>query len=195
MSKATKEPKSSTYIYRYNITCLPFQEEIHIQPDRISQDDLSSLDDNKLVLGFDGFIKKHCKFNNQFPLTLGKMCEKCYAVPITKHHSTGVTTLENIRYPVHYYTFDIIPGDEANKYECVPGIECIKYRTDEKFYHLAAKLGGGETSFQMGFLHSDTIIQQLLDSLYNLKVPYFNSANIKSVDQLINKMKIYNLFS
>lgn len=160
------------------------------------------------IFRFDGTCKVDYSFalkRTEFPWVIGVMCPKCHKVPLHKFGERGVPTLENIKHQIHYYTFSLTPQvvTEIDKeatyancaYECLPGVEVIKYFDDDKFYHLTARVDGGEAAFTMGYLHSEDMLEQLLSSTSTLKVPRFNPAVIKDVNQMMQKMQIYNLFS
>lgn len=148
-----------------------------------------------------GFTMKH----SSFPWTIGLMCPECHRTPVHLFGERGVPTLENIKHQVHYYTFSLTPqvptevSKETNCIECTyvcnPGLEVVKYFDNDKFYHLNARIDGGAASFTMGCLDSEDILDQLISSTSTLKVPRFNPAVIKDVNQMMQKMKIYNLFS
>lgn len=140
----------------------------------------------------------------KFPWIIGVMCDRCHKVPTHKFMGRTVPTVDNIKHQVHFYTFTIIPNDviylpedggRPDKYECHPGMEVIKHFDGEKFYHMTGHVGGGSAAFNMGYLNMEDTLDQLVSSTSIIKVPKFNPAVITSIEQMVEKMKIYNLFS
>ena len=124
-------------------------------------------------------------------------CEDCATISTFSEMASvkkADTTLKNVRRLHHFYSFDIQVKDD-NTFTCIPELEVIRYHRDDKFYHVTANLADGSARFKMGSCNSGEIINQLLSSLMKLDVPKFDPFTIKSIDQLIEKIKIYNLFS
>lgn len=136
------------------------------------------------------------------PLYFLMQCEDCATMPIgvtvaagkgTKRLN-GATSLREVRRQQHFYSFDIqVRAD--NTFTCIPEQEVIRYHRDNKFYHMSANLIDGSAKFKMGNCNSSEIINQLLSSLMKLEVPKFDPSTIKSIDQMVEKIQIYNLFS
>lgn len=118
----------------------------------------------------------------------------------TDRERFGITNINNVKDQIHLYTFHVDPVMKLSllddsTLQITADKEVIKCHRDNKFYHMSATLGGGEAIFKMGNCASETLVQQLLDSLMSLKIPYFDPARIQSIDQLIEKIKLYTLFS
>lgn len=124
-------------------------------------------------------------------------CEDCATISTFSEMASAKkadTTLKNVRRLHHFYSFDIQVKDD-NTFTCVPELEVIRYHKDNKFYHVTANLADGSAKFKMGNCNSSEIINQLLSSLMKLDVPKFDPSTIKSIDQMVEKIQIYNLFS
>jgi hypothetical protein len=156
--------------------------------------------DKKRIFNYDGTCTPlHNELPNSvpFPWTLAMICAECAKTPIHNYASDGRTSPENIKHSVHFYTFNInlvVRTPMPIIYECHPGLEIIKYTIKNKFYHLTGTIGGGKALFATGFLDRATI-QQLADSAFILNTPQFNPSRIHSLDQMVEKIQIYSLFS
>jgi len=123
-------------------------------------------------------------------------CAKSKNIPV--EIETTATTISMVRESIHFYNFYLFPvidTEVSQTYMMGPGRENIRYLRNDKFYHMSARIGGGEATFRLGRCAGTDLLEQLLDSLMNLKVPQFDPIRIQSVDALVEKIKIYNLFS
>jgi hypothetical protein len=147
-----------------------------------------------LLFKADGTLTPPCPLiNDKEGLTIYMSCPECWNVPITEHKL--ITTVQDVlqRNLLHRYTFRI--SGKEDRYFCDLEEETIKFHDEEKFYHIHVDLATGQSTFQMGHCHGDTLVQQLLDSVMNLQVPQFNPSSIQNIEQLVDKCKLYNLFS
>lgn len=124
-------------------------------------------------------------------------CAKSKNIPYTDA-GMKITTLNDIRDQAHFYTFHLFPvidTDTSHTYMIGPGKEVVKHYRDDKFYHMSASVGGGEASFKLGNCAGTDIIERLITGMMNLQVPKFDPIRIQNIDQMVEKIKIYNLFS
>lgn len=149
------------------------------------------------VFGFDGTHISRSNIFDKLKISwiVGVMCEQCHKVPTHKFMGRTVPSLDNIKLQVHFYTFNLLPQEGGDEYKCLPGMEIIKHFDGDKFYHMTGHVGGGTAAFNMGNLVMEDTLDQLIGSTSIIKVPKFNPAVITSIAQMMEKMKIYNLFS
>lgn len=150
----------------------------------------------KAVFKNDGTFTKDKGMSKVFrkPLTVIMACEDCRATPIHKTRSLGFTTLMDIRSIHHYYTFTLV-GDGKGNFDGNLGNETVKYYRDDKFYHLDVDLQTHKSNFKMGTNAGTDILERLLEGLMTLDVPNFDPRKLTSIDQMIDKFSLYNLFS
>lgn len=124
------------------------------------------------------------------------MCDKCSKVPITKSRGIGYSTLISIQYTQYVYSF-LLKHDASkeNGYKVSPLEEKVKYVRDEKFYHVEADLVSGRADFKMGSCKGTDSLDSMLKGMLSLPVPQFNMQRIRDIDHLVEKVKLYNLFS
>ena len=162
-------------------------------------------DDKKLTFGinfqFDGTIT--CQNQKGYLLLVNEgasmqfaaRCSYCAPLRTARDRKMGgPTTLQDIRSICHYYTFGVV-REENNTFDCYLEREIIRYNKDDKFYHMIANLSDKSATFRMGSCNNKELIGQLLDSMMHIDVPKFDSSTIQSVDQIVEKISIYNLFS
>lgn len=150
----------------------------------------------------DGTFHKDKGMSKHFrsPFLVIMACPKCRFSPITQERdgrslgSFGFSSLIDIRRVQHYYSFDLF-ADAAGTYDGNLGKETIKYYKDDKFYHLDVDLKTKQANFKMGTCVGTDMLEHLLDGLLDLNVPNFDTSRITSIDQMIEKFKLYNLFS
>jgi hypothetical protein len=53
----------------------------------------------------------------------------------------------------------------------------------------------GKASCKMGDCRGETTLDQMLNGLMDLDLPNLHMIGIQNTDQLVNKLKLYNLFS
>lgn len=100
--------------------------------------------------------------------------------------------LQRLQKHTHNYTI-LVSSTQDNNFECEIDSETFHYTKDGKFYQVISR-PGGPAAFRMGFCGLDTTLSKMEDSL-NLEVPGFDFTKVKEIDRLIEKIKIYNLFS
>lgn len=139
-------------------------------------------------------------FLNPQTFRVGMMCPKCHSVPfIDRVIKKSSLVVGNMKDSFHFYTFFISTENnldgkwESGKYQIYNGMEMINYR-DDKLYHMNGRIGGGEGNFQMTHYGKMTLTE-MMNSQMNLNVPNFDPSNIKSLEQLKAKIKLYNVFS
>ena len=129
------------------------------------------------------------------PMQFAARCVYCAPLRTARDRKMGgPTTLQDIRSICHYYTFCMV-REENDTFGCYLEKEIIRYNKDDKFYHMMANLSDKSATFRMGSCNNKELIGQLLDSMMHIDVPKFDSSAIQSIDQIIEKIKIYNLFS
>jgi hypothetical protein len=150
----------------------------------------------KITFGKDGKISSEHPINiptiqKAFRFAVG--CEDCNLILVKTDLGSGATTLSNIRHQNNYYVFDLCKGEELFSGTLL--MEVIKYNDGNKFYHVSANLLDGSAQFKMGSCHGETVIEQLLSSLMHIDAPKFDPTKITSLEQLVQKIKLYNLLS
>lgn len=141
-------------------------------------------------------VTKHCPTcrSDVSPGTLGSIIR-------LKSRSVGMTTmtgalttymnahssLDNIKKQGCSYSFYFY-GDSKGNYDIKQTTEYIRYCNDEEFYHINTDFMKGST------LHHARFEDNLADTL-TLHIPVANMSAVKNIDQLINKFKLYTLFS
>lgn len=142
------------------------------------------------------FLNNSSVFGNE--LKIGMMCQQCRSVAhINKGMERGELSLSNIRSSVHFYTFLLhFQSDNlSGNYNCSWGIEAILYHSEGKLYHLSGSIGGGPAAFHMGNCNSKMKVGKIIDSLFSLQTPQFDPSRLQTLEQMVEKIKIYNLFS
>jgi len=122
-------------------------------------------------------------------------CDECTKCPILKGRSIGFTTLENINSNYYFYNLMLKSKADDNNFECSLIGESVKYVQNDKFYHLDFDIKEGKATCKMGDCHGDTILDDMLNGLMSLDLPNLHMSGIQNTEQLVNKLKIYNLFS
>lgn len=125
--------------------------------------------------------------------TIYMQCEECQQVPLLKSRSPGITTLTDIKHIVHRYYFTILEIDDS--FTCSLISESVKYHINDTFYHMSADLIKGAAQLKMGSCDGKELIDQLLDSVMHLDIPKFDATKITTLQQMVDKIKLYNLFS
>lgn len=150
----------------------------------------------------DGTFTKDKGMTKHFraPFLVVMACAKCRYSPITPEKdgrslgSLGMSMLMDIRKIQHYYSFDLY-ADANGTYDGNLGKETIKYSKDDKFYHLDVDLKTKQANFKMGTCAGHDMLETLLEGLLDLKVPNVDTSKFTSIEQVIEKFKLYNLFS
>jgi hypothetical protein len=92
-----------------------------------------------------------------------------------------------------YFRLRFHPEQNSVTYTCEDLSETIRYHTEDKFYRVTM-YPSGSAIFQMGD-YGKVKVEDMLNGMMQFAVPKFDISCIKSTDQLMSKMKIYNLFS
>lgn len=122
-------------------------------------------------------------------------CDECTKIPTLKSRGLGFTALDNIYNNCYFYNFIISSSFEDNTFSCSLIEESIKYMKDDRFYHLNFNINDGEAHCTIGNCGGEIILTQMIEGLLYLDLPSLDMSRIKNVDQIINKLKIYTLFS
>lgn len=171
---------------------------------------------------FDGTYERSKKWYPTYvrPLSILRECVKCIPksidkpfVPktitpgsmppgaiILKARSVGMTTmnaslnlmyssLANLKEKRCAYTFKLF-GDAENNFTCELNWEDIQFCEHNNFTHFKTDFSINQTQIKSGNTKTDT-----LDSMMKLEVPSINASKLLTKDSLINKIKLYNLFS
>jgi hypothetical protein len=128
-------------------------------------------------------------------LLVHMICDKCAEFSITASTGTVLpTTLDNVRDIQSYYTFRL-KDTGKNRFTVEPEIEMVRHNTNGRFYHLGVDLQTKIGHCTIGFCDKNRKVDEIFRSLIILKVPLFNIDKIQNVDQYLDKMKLYSLFS
>jgi len=163
---------------------------------------------------YDGIYEKMKKWNITFvkPLSILNECPKCIpkidmikkmsltAIPKTSptiilkaasprmSHIFLDSNLNSLKDKRCAYTFDLF-GDTKGNFDCLLNCEDIRFHTKTNFYHIKTDFNKNITNIKSGSFKGT------IDNIISMKVPQLNSTNILSTDKLIEKIKLYNLFS
>lgn len=205
-------------LLNYRPVCLIHQQPMrqHMRPELRSYDLLTrQVEDGLAVWGKNNKPMKGAYFNfdgtfninkNQpnlirfltSPLRIGMMCSQCRSVPfIHDDMHQGQLASVNIGKPRHFYTFFLsFPSNSlTGKFECEGGIEMIIHHSAGKMYHLTGTVGGGTANFNMSRYRKKIRMDRIINDRFGLTVPQFDPSKIQNTDQLMEKIKLYNLFS
>ncbi|HEY5268311.1 MAG TPA: hypothetical protein VII94_04210 [Candidatus Saccharimonadales bacterium] len=145
-----------------------------------------------LVFKFDGTYAKPSGDLQQLagPVVFHMVCDECNKTPI---HSRQLS-IDNFLSSQHYYTFTIF--DQKNgKYKCELEREYVKYTENSKFYHVHVDLKETTSVCQIGSCNVKDTIGILMSKINKIETPNLNISNITDIRQLVDKCKLYNLFS
>lgn len=121
------------------------------------------------------------------------VCDDCQLVSIEENRA--LTSLGNIRDVQYFYTFNLTANPKSDKYDSELGKEEIKYCTDNKFYHTVVNLKDKSAVCEMGRCAGPDTLHEIWESLLVVKVPQLNMEKIKKLEQYLDKMKLYAVFS
>jgi len=121
-------------------------------------------------------------------------CEQCRSVPIYKVNSIGETTFNNIMTKQHYYTFNLV-AEPNGEYTGQLVSEEIKYNEKDTFYHMGVDLQTKAALCHVGCCAIATPFKDIVASTIKINAPQLNIEKIESLDQYIQKLKTYVLFS
>ena len=148
---------------------------------------------------FDGTYQKLKRWNKLYarPLCVLRECDICPASAVSfednskkskllkRQAGTTLLQIEDLRCA---YSFDIF-GDDSGVFDAHLNWEDIKYHDGKNFYHINTNFITGQTELISGNF------QESLDSLLRLMLPAIDISSVKNPKELINKLKIYTLFS
>jgi hypothetical protein len=150
---------------------------------------------------YDGTYKKMKKWNSLYakPLLVLKECPICYPfiksngkkVKVKyKSRTLGITTLSQLKDFSCTYSFELF-GDDRGNFDTIMDSETIRFHDDINFYHLDTSFKDNvTTTFLSGPLNATEIKE-----LFQLTIPGVNLSKINDKESLINKLKLYNVFS
>lgn len=155
-------------------------------------EDLSS----GLSFHFDGLFINTTKPYVSVMIFIYMMCDLCAKEPILKdrYPPIGYSSLLNINTNQHRYTF-CLQGNDKGGFDGRLSRESIKYVRDGKFYHVDFDLVDKQGSCKMGSCDMKQTLDDLVSKMMNLHVPVFDASKIQNIDTLVEKLKLYNLFS
>lgn len=175
--------------------------------------------DYHVSFNYDGTYQRSKKWWSTYvkPLSVLKECPRCLPddfkdgikagtkaitkadlpsrVVILKGRSVGMSslvaqsTLNSLKDLRCAYAFNIF-GDAENNYTCEMKWEDIKFHNNIEFNHFITDFDKNESSIKGGNFQSDSI-----DSMIRINVPAINTSKLLTREALINKIKLYNLFS
>ncbi len=145
-----------------------------------------------LVFKFDGTYAKPSGDLQQIagPVTFHMLCDECYKTPIHSKH----LSLENFLSSQYYYTFTIF-DQENGQYKSVLEAEYAKYIENDKFYHVYMDLKEATSSCRIGSCNGKETLGTIIAGTNKIEVPNLNTVNMPGIHQLVDKLKLYNLFS
>lgn len=162
------------------------------------------------LTGLGYYFNGNCYRNDVCPawakngcIQIRMICDECRRVPIIKSRGLGFTSLQDLRTVQYFYQFalkakllsDDIKEEIVSNYTCELSFEKVKYIQDDKFYHVDSDLTNNETFIKMGTNKGATRLGDLLDTYLDLTVPKLDMKRIETIEQLVDKVKLYNLFS
>ncbi len=167
----------------------------------------------------DGTYERMKRWNNVYvkPLAILRECPKCIpkidivedkvtlSAPqpphiLLKSRSVGATTttgaallmattLNSLKDLRCAYTFELF-GDSEGNFESTLNWEDIRFCTKTDFYHIKTNFKEGKTWIKSGNFKKDTI-----ETIVSMDVPAVKTTNITTKEKLVEKLKLYNLFS
>lgn len=154
--------------------------------DEMSSLKVSLLDDK--IVGPDKFIP--LELNN--PLVLAMRCEECSEVPLAALQATSIDNLIRIN---NYYTFSLLSAIDGTL-TCQLEEESIRYTDDDAFYHLRANCTKGNATITMGQLKGKGLtVEEMIRNTMRLAIPKIDFRKFITIEQVVAKVKFYNLFS
>jgi len=177
--------------------------------------------DYAVYFKYDGSYERMKKWNSMYvrPLSILKECPKCIpkvdlvedvvltGIPkapstiILKARSVGMTTmhgvmsqflvdttLKSLKDKRCAYTFDLF-GDAEGNFDCQLNWEDISFHTKREFHQIKTNFKEDTTSIKSGAFNGT------LDDIIRMNVPAVKTNTIPTTDKLIEKIKLYNLFS
>jgi hypothetical protein len=106
----------------------------------------------------------------------------------TSHTPSVFSSIDNLKKKICFYSFALNINDDGT-YNCWMFREFAGFSLDNSFFHINTDFTTGTSRiFRADFT-------QKLEDLMDLSVPAVNLTNTHNKEQLINKIKIYNMFS
>lgn len=146
------------------------------------------------------------QYNNFYkkPFIINKKCKSCmhdflknenYAnikkIKTLNYLKSG-TTINNIKSQGTFYSFAIYTNT-LGTYEADILSDNIRYYNANEFWHLNTDFKKTDQDSATNLYHGK--FNQSLTEIFKLSIPTVNVSNIKTKEQLINKFKLYTLFS
>jgi hypothetical protein len=128
------------------------------------------------------------------PIVLYMACIDCTGGKAANLVSSKTVTIRNIRAMQHFYTI-AISGNADNKFDSYLMGEFFYYVEKDKCYHVKVDLLDKHATCIIGNCGGSNTLADIYSSTLELDLPNFDSSKIQSMEQLINKLKIYTLFS
>jgi hypothetical protein len=114
--------------------------------------------------------------------------------PINRRGRLGDITIDELWNIQHYYSFSLQQVGR-NSYSVLPGAEEIRYHDNDKFYHLGVSLGDKHAKGSIGSCDRKQTLGAVLDTMIVLNIPQFNYEKIQTLEQYVDKMRMYCLMS
>lgn len=126
-------------------------------------------------------------------VSLYMICDECRKFPLDAlSHITSLNNIWNVQY---FYTFDLTALPKNDKYDGELGTEEIRYCVDDKFYHTSVNLMNKAATCEMGKCARTDTLKEIVEGRFIINVPHLNMDKIKNLEQYLNKMKLYSIFS
>jgi hypothetical protein len=150
---------------------------------------------------FDGTYVKMKRWNDLYvkPMSILKECPDCLPqIDIDRKHRTniqyksrslGATTLMQLQDLRCAYTMTLF-GDSEGNFAANLDWEDIKFHDGGKFYHIKTHFPDNQTELLSGAFEDESI-----KDATRLSFPAVNTSGVHNTDQLLNKLKLYNVFS
>lgn len=152
---------------------------------------------HKLFLNYDGTYFQEGGLEIISPqqnINMMARCVECQIIPIVKGKPVVATTILDLDTNSHFFTFSIKEVGQG-RFDCSLQEEVFKFFDSGKFYHANANLIDGSGVLKMGTYDGKSTLDQILESCMIFNMPKFDVSKISTINQLIEKIKLYNLFS
>jgi hypothetical protein len=161
-------------------------------------------DTHSCYFKFDGTYEKMKRWNNIYakPLYVNACCPICYpSIDVKgvrkkiryKSRSFGLTTIAQAKDFMHAYQFEIY-GEEDKTFNVYLKTEDIKFYDEQYFYHVSTNFEVNATYLMRGPIPNEFNLAEMHNT-HIINLPAINTSKINNREQLINKIKLYNLFS
>jgi len=202
----------------YHTKCLICQHELETKSPELAGITITPQDDGLLVQAvlrkiavifrYDGTYEKLPYFGDLYlkPLRVLRECPVCIPAIVVdgqktpiklKSRALGPTTLFDVESLRFCYEFELFGTPYPNQhikgnYSVSIVREDIKYNNDNSFYQL---LTNEENESSLWYGPKGVSDEDWYSKTCRLTVPSIDTSGLDNIDQLINKMKVYNLFS